>query len=539
MALLLLAALAVVTIGAQRESRRQLEHRFELRNALGARFAESYVGSVLREELRWAQTSLAARDVREREFRRVVDALGFQAAVLLDAEGRLLRVWPPNPAILGSDVGSRYAHLRSALRGKPSVSDVVPSASRGTPVVGFAVPFRTPHGRRVFSGAFAVGGTVLDAYLSNSLPFSEAELSLIDGSGTLVLDNQQGRPRAQSLASADPGLAAAIDERAQGVYRRNGEARVFDRHRVAATPWQLVVSVPERQLLAPISGLNAIVPWLLFAGFALAALAAAALLWRLADHRAELAASNQQLAQRNSELHALDRLKDEFVALVSHELRTPLTSIIGYVSALRRGRAGALAQEQLQLLDVVERNAKRLVGLVSDLLVAAKADAGKLELEPQAFALDKLVEEAVESARPVAEERQIELKLTHSASAPVFADRSRIVQVLDNLISNGLKFTPAGGRVEIELSTNGSAAKLSVQDTGIGIPAGEQEQLFRRFFRASTATSREIQGTGLGLSIVKTLIDLHGGSIAVESQEGTGTTFTVTMPLVPAEQVAA
>lgn len=534
-----MGGLALVTVRGQREARSQLEHRFELRIALGASFARSYAVSVLTAERRRAEASLTGRRVSERQFRGVVDALGLQAAVLLDRDGRLLRVWPPKPSILGSQVGSRYAHLRSALRGTPTVSDVVKSASRGTPVIGFATPFETAQGRRVFSGAFGIGGTLLDTYLLNALPFSGAELSLIDHGGTLLLGAHREAADMTDLRAADPNLASAVDDRASGIYRRKGEARFFARHAIAGTPWSLVASVPEGQLLTPVSGLATLVPWLLFAGFGGAALTAALLIWRLAEHRARLALSNEQLVRSNDELRDLDRLKDEFVALVSHELRTPLTSIIGYVSALKRGRAGALAPEQDQLLTVVERNAKRLVDLVSDLLTAAKADAGKLQLEPELVALDALIKDAVNSARPHADDKGIELRMTPTAPTTVFADRMRLSQVLDNLISNGIKFTPAGGHVQIDLIANGPTASVTIKDNGIGIPEAEQDQLFRRFFRASTATSREIQGSGLGLSIVKTIIDLHGGTIGATSSEGAGTTFRVTIPLAPAEDLAA
>jgi len=534
--LVLLGCLAFVTMRGQREARSQLENRFVLRNELGASFAKSYVNTVMRDERRLAEAALASREVNERQFHDVVLALGAQAAVLLDGDGRLLQVWPPKPAIIGSEIGSRYAHLRAALQGKPAVSDVVPSASRGVPIVGFAVPFQTPHGRRVFSGGFGIAGTALQAYLTNALPFSSAELSLLDSSGDLVIGNQQGSTPATDLVAADPSLAAAIGDRSSGRYRRDGEERFFARDRVAGTPWQLVVSVPESQLLAPLGGVKELIPWLLFAGFVLAALIAAFLLWRLADHRARLALSNRRLAESNDELRDLDRLKDEFVALVSHELRTPLTSIVGYVSALRRGRAGVLTQQQQQLLEVVDRNGKRLIRLVSDLLVSAKADAGKLTLEQEAVGLEGVVREAVESLRPHADEKQVELRMTIPAPVVVLADRVQMIQVLDNLISNAVKFTPTSGYVDVSLIADGSDAKLTVRDTGIGIPLDEQEQLFRRFFRAST--SKEIQGS-LGLSIVKTIVELHGGSVALSSHEGTGTTFVVRIPLSPAQQVAA
>ncbi len=535
----LLGGLAFVTVRAQRESRQQLEERFELRNALGASFTSSYVRSVLSAERRRAQSLLDGERVSAQQFWRAVDALNFEAALLLDERGRVLRVWPSKPEILGTQVGARYAHLRAALRGEVGVSDVVLSAAEAKPVVAFAVPFEGSGGRRVFSGAFAIGDTPLAAYLKTALPFAGGELSLVDARGLLVIHNRPGAGSPIALEAADPALVTGMGEQTRGDYRRAGEVRFFSRHAVAGTPWELVVSVPKAQLLAPIGEFKALLPWLLFAAFAIAALSTALLLWRLADRRARLKTANRRLARSNQELRDLDRLKDEFVALVSHELRTPLTSIIGYISALQRGRAGVLPDEQRRLLDVAERNAQRLLRLVGDLLLAAKVDAGKLELEPELLELGTLARAAVETARPHADEREIGLSFTSSGVSLVFADRARLAQVLDNLISNAVKFTPAGGTVNVLLTVGTSRATIEVRDTGIGIPLGEQEQLFRRFFRASTATSREIQGTGLGLSIVKTIVELHQGTIECRSAEGVGTSFLVSFPLAAAEEAAA
>ena len=221
---------------------------------------------------------------------------------------------------------------------------------------------------------------------------------------------------------------------------------------------------------------------------------------QLVAQQTELVGLNRRLEESNDELRSLDQLKDEFVALVSHELRTPLTSIIGYINALERGKAGIVPVEQRKLLNIIDRNASRLVKLVNDLLLAAQADAGKLELEPAPIELAALVQQAVDSARPSAEEQGVRLELTlpGADTVAVFADQLRITEVLDNLVSNAVKFSPSGGVVEIVVSSKGPSAVIEVTDEGIGIPLAEQGQLFRRFFRASTATSREIQGPASG-----------------------------------------
>jgi signal transduction histidine kinase/CHASE3 domain sensor protein len=231
-------------------------------------------------------------------------------------------------------------------------------------------------------------------------------------------------------------------------------------------------------------------------------------------------------AERESE-----RLKDEFVATVSHELRTPLTSIIGYLELVLAGEAGELSPEQERFLTVADRNAARLLRLVGDLLFVAQLEAGKLGLEPEEIALAELVAESVAEKRPLAQDRGLDLALQTARVGPLWADRARIVQVLDNLLSNAVKFTQPGGRIVVRVREEERRAVIEVADTGIGIPELEREQLFQRFFRASGASDRAIPGSGLGLAITKAIVEAHGGTISVDSVEGHGSTFRVELPL--------
>jgi signal transduction histidine kinase/HAMP domain-containing protein len=232
-----------------------------------------------------------------------------------------------------------------------------------------------------------------------------------------------------------------------------------------------------------------------------------------------------------------ERVKEEFFALVSHELRTPLTAILGYVELVlgEHAREDAADEEQIRYLQIVERNAQRLLRLVGDLLFAAQVESGSLLLEPGIVDLPQITREAVEAARPRAEDAGILLSAKIEPLEPCVGDRDRIAQVLDNLISNALKFTHADGRVEVRLSAEGGSARIDVADTGVGVPAEEQARLFDRFFRASNATARAVPGVGLGLMIVRAIVAAHGGEIAVSSEIGAGTTFTVRLPLTTAD----
>jgi signal transduction histidine kinase len=250
----------------------------------------------------------------------------------------------------------------------------------------------------------------------------------------------------------------------------------------------------------------------------------------------EAAASRELvLRAKTDELRELDRLKDRFIATVSHELRTPLTSIQGYLDLVLEGEAGELADEQRQFLSIAGRNTDRLRRLVEDLLLVSELDAGKLELELGTVDLRAVAQESLESARPQAEAGYISLEFSGAEPLPLTGDRRRLGQLLDNVISNALKFTPPGGQVSVRLTQSNGSAIVEVEDTGIGVPVDEQEHLFDRFFRARAASENVIQGTGLGLSISQAIAQAHGGTIEFTSQENVGTTFRVALPLLPSQ----
>jgi len=245
--------------------------------------------------------------------------------------------------------------------------------------------------------------------------------------------------------------------------------------------------------------------------------------------RAEAESVQRLLSEQNERLRELDGLKDEFISLVSHELRTPLTSIRGYLEILLAD--GELGHDQRRYLGIVDRNSERLLHLVSDLLFLAQVDAGKLAFDLAPVDLEEIVGECVEASLPEADTKGIALTARTDHLPTLQGDRARLAQVLDNLVSNALKFTPPGGRVEVRLKSENGSAVVEVEDTGLGLSPDEQEKLFQRFYRSSRAAENAVPGTGLGLAIAKAIVERHGGRIELVSTEDVGTTARVELPL--------
>jgi PAS domain S-box-containing protein len=240
-----------------------------------------------------------------------------------------------------------------------------------------------------------------------------------------------------------------------------------------------------------------------------------------------------QVVERRRAVAEAERLKNEFFALVSHELRTPLTSLIGYLDIVRDGEAGAINEEQRHYLDVINRNTQRLQRLVGDLLFVAQVEAGTLSLERGPVDLGSVARESIEAARPQASQKNVLLTAEIDPIEMESGDADRLGQLIDNLVSNALKFTPKKGEVTLRARRiEGDRALIEVADTGMGISTEDQEHLFERFYRADAATQSAIPGIGLGLSICQAIAEGHGGSIAVESEVGRGTTFRVELPLI-------
>jgi len=249
---------------------------------------------------------------------------------------------------------------------------------------------------------------------------------------------------------------------------------------------------------------------------------------RLAD-RASVAINNARLYQHIQEVN---KSKSDFISLVTHELRLPMTSIKGYADLLNSGMAGALNDQQMQFLSVIRRNLTRMSDLIRDLGDINRMDSGRMKFEAQKFDIQDTVHDVAENLREAISGRNQTLTIEMTEALPaVYADPTRVSQILTNLLSNANKYSPDGRGITIRVKQNGDFLQISVIDNGIGISQEDQARLFTQFFRAESQEVRQQQGWGLGLSIVKRMVEAQGGGIEFESTVGEGSTFSFTLPL--------
>jgi len=227
-----------------------------------------------------------------------------------------------------------------------------------------------------------------------------------------------------------------------------------------------------------------------------------------------------------------ERAKSEFVSTVSHELRTPMTSIKGYTDLLYLGAAGEVNEDQRRFLGIIKSNVDRLTMLVHDLLDISRIETGRMRFDFKPLSMGQIINELLLAMRAQAEERDLQLVANVPADLPpVRGDHDRVTQILTNLVANACQYTPSGGQITVTVRFTDGFVQVDVADTGIGIATEDQQKIFERFFRADHPLVHETDGTGLGLPIVKSLVELHGGRIWVESELGKGSTFSFTLPV--------
>lgn len=457
------------------------------------------------------------------------------------------------PGRLGTNYADR-PHFRKLIRSrKPVISHPIIGRTTGTPLVSFLSPVLSDNG-----DLLGMLGGVLNLATTSILPEQRLSEARLEGVSFRILDtkNRVYVYNGQALAGAlqplpapgeDPLIDAALTGQHLGVLEHNGEKQwVYATTHLQQLGWLFVRALPHKQVVAPAraffmrfagislvigGGLSLIAFWM-----AWSAMRPLEAMTRRIHTMASRAGNEQPLPETGvpelarlarafnrltAERRALSQVKDDFLAVVSHELRTPLTSINGALRLLDSGVSGSLSEKTGELVRLALRNGERLQHLINDLLDFSKLSAGKLELAPVPCCLNALIDEAISGNGPMAQEYRVTLRNGYGRPLPVVLDPLRMCQLLDNLISNAIKFSPAGGRVTISVERTGPDwLRLTVSDQGDGIPAAFADRLFDRFAQAEHGTMRAVSGTGLGLAICKELVELMGGHIGFYNQSG-------------------
>ncbi|MFH7586537.1 ATP-binding protein [Oceanimonas smirnovii] len=452
-------------------------------------------------------------------------------------------------------VGTNYAdrdYFKAVQRTrKPVISAPLTGRTTGDPLVVFVSPVLSDDG-----DLLGMLGGVVNLATGSILPEKQLAEARREGVNFRILDTEHqlyvynGDHQSQALQPLPaPGEDALIDavlfNDRLGVVTLNGEKRwVYASTYLQKLGWVFVRALPHQQVITPANAF-----FKRFAGISLLIGAALALFafWMAWTAMRPLEAMTRRIhamTQQSSDIplpetgvpelarlarafnrlsaerRALSQVKDDFVAVVSHELRTPLTSINGALRLVNSGMTGPLPEKAAELTGLAQRNGERLQYLINDLLDFSKLSSGKMTLTPVCCCLNDIIDEALQGNGPMAQEKGVSLRNAGDGPLPVLIDPLRMRQLLDNLISNAIKFSPAGGQVRVLTEHTESGVQLTVSDQGDGIPDVFAGRLFERFSQAEHGTMRACGGTGLGLAICKELIELMGGRIGFYNRNG-------------------
>jgi signal transduction histidine kinase len=242
--------------------------------------------------------------------------------------------------------------------------------------------------------------------------------------------------------------------------------------------------------------------------------------------------AEMELRRAREQAEAASREKSRFLANMSHELRTPLNAIIGFSEVLAERMFGDVNEKQAEYVKDIHESGRHLLSLINDILDLSKIEAGRMELEISDFDLPEVLQRALSLVKERAQRHGIELALkVDPRLGELHGDERKVKQIMLNLLSNAVKFTPEGGRVDVSAKLAGSKVEVAVKDTGVGISAEDQSQVFEEFKQVGSDAGRKAEGTGLGLALTRRFVELHGGEIRLASVPGKGSTFTVTLPV--------
>ncbi|GAB2883545.1 PAS domain S-box protein [Nocardioides pacificus] len=374
-------------------------------------------------------------------------------------------------------------------------------------------------------------------------PVESSQGLLISAAVRDITERKRVEGRFRNLLEAAPDAMVIVDDTATIVHVNRQVERVFGYRRDELVGQEIEVLIPERQRRGHLARRN---------GFLMTEPGARPMANGLeltgrrkdgTEFPAEISlspldteegvlvsAAVRDMSDRQHLQEEHNRMREQVIATVSHELRTPLTSILGYAELMEDLGDDEVGPGARRLLGIISRNAARELQLVEDLLTLAFIGEQRMTIRPVPTDLRDVAREALAANQDQAAEAGIELVLADEELVPVLGEAHRLRQVVDHLIGNALKFTSAGGRIEVRVRDSGSMAVLEVEDTGMGVPAEELPRVFERLYRASGAVAAQIPGAGLGLPITKAIVEAHAGWIDVESEQGVGTVFRVALP---------
>ncbi|MEV7627779.1 sensor histidine kinase [Actinoplanes sp. NPDC089786] len=532
--------LVLTTIGAagllhaQHNSRERQVQLFELRVALMGDFVTSYVTDLIERERAVALAVLTGPAVSRHDFNRMVSGFGYPAAVLLDESGRVLHVAPDNPAIDGTDLTDRYAHLRTAVKQRrPAVSTVVPSAARGTPVVAFAVPFDTASGPRVFSGAIDIRHNQLSSYVSTALSLSGVRIQLVDSSGAIVAANRPLYDAIPNFTGDDPTLAAALRHQPTGRYEQDGNTWRYASEAIPGTPWRLSATVRE-DVLGAASADSQLAGSLALTAAAVVGLIVVAAVARSRRNRRDLQRNEAELAQRAEQLQQANAQMSDFLAMLTHDVRQPLANVVATGELVLADWEEIDQDTKHHYLRRMIHAGHRASDLVGEILTLAQLDAGALVARPVRLDIAHAAREAAGAHNTTLEQPII---VVAPDQCTALADPALLQLILGNLLGNATKY--GAPPVTVTVVNDPDHVRIHVADHGEGIPEAFLPHLFDRFSRAGTGIATTKPGTGLGLYFVRQLANASGLTIDYRPNHPHGAVFDLTLPHAPPQRTAA
>ena len=463
------------------------------------------------------------------------DLLGFG---VVEIDGTLRAASPaPAPGSIGQSFSSRPWYGPLTATWKPFVSPVFRSPRPGNPlVVAIAVP--------LFSAGKPVG-ILVSAQTLEEVTKPVYSLVAKESYGTLAFLDQQGQvfgiPAPGSpatLLNLDQNAVSALMHDRPGtgrVLQMNGQKYIAEYSPIPSIGWGVILQAPTAMITQAVWGyeksyalLAGIIVILAFGGGALVAY----LYKKLRDseqlYLRQIETQNRELELRNRTIEHSSQAKTRFLSTMSHELRTPLNAVLGFATLL--SEESALGMKQRRWAEHIRDGGRHLLQLVNDVLDLSKIEAGRMELNREVVSVESVVPEVTSTLSPFIQAKKIRMNVAIESGLLVYADRVRLKQVLYNLLSNSLKFTPPGGEVTVRGRCRGDSALIEVEDTGIGIRAEDQERIFEEFGQVGSSDASSL-GTGLGLAITKRLVEQHGGQLWVRSEIDHGSTFSFAMPL--------